>query len=180
VAVQRLTPDELARISEIDVTESGDLIYEQSGEHLFVRHEHWKRHPRDARHWQPFVEEWRAMLARGGVALGVFDGAALAGLAVLRYELAPGMAQLAALFVDRAHRRHGVASALVDEVVRLARESGARELYVSATPSASAVGFYLRHGFRPTVRINPELHALEPEDIHMIRPLTPAAPDLTT
>ena len=45
-------------------------------------------------------------------------------------------------------------------------------MYVSATPSGSAVGSYLKHGFEPTPYPHPELFALEPEDIHMIRELS--------
>jgi hypothetical protein len=41
-------------------------------------------------------------------------------------------------------------------------------VYVSATPSESAVGFYTSMGFTPTPDPIPELFALEPEDIHMI------------
>jgi len=54
---------------------------------------------------------------------------------------------------------------------RLAKEGGVHELYVSATPSESAVGFYLKQGFRPTAHVSQELYVLEPEDIHMVRPL---------
>ena len=35
-------------------------------------------------------------------------------------------------------------------------------------PSESAVGFYLRQGFKPTEDVHPELFAREPEDIRMI------------
>ncbi len=78
------------------------------------------------------------------------------------------LADLALLHVSRSYRRKGVASALTHEVARLARADGARRLYVSATPSGSAVGFYRSHGFEPTDEPNPELLALEPDDIHMI------------
>ena len=49
----------------------------------------------------------------------------------------------------------------------LARSGGARQLYVSATPSESAVGFYRSRGFIPTVTPIPELLEHEPEDVHM-------------
>ena len=49
-----------------------------------------------------------------------------------------------------------------------ARMAGAMALYVSATPSESAVGFYRRAGFKPTDTPHPDLLAEEPEDIHMI------------
>ena len=42
---------------------------------------------------------------------------------------------------------------------------------VNPAPTESAVGFYLRQGFRPTAEPDPELPALEPEDIHMVRQL---------
>jgi ribosomal protein S18 acetylase RimI-like enzyme len=95
----------------------------------------------------------------------------MVGIAVLRPGLSEGTAQLAGLFVSADYRRMGVAKRLTDEIVRLARESGARWLYVSATPSESAVGFYTSQGFRPTEHPNSELFALEPEDIHMIKQL---------
>jgi hypothetical protein len=52
-----------------------------------------------------------------------------------------------------------------------ARREGARRVYVSATPSGSAVGFYRSQGFALTRDPVPELLALEPEDIHMIKEL---------
>ena len=91
----------------------------------------------------------------------------LAGLAIYRPRLSADVGNLALLHVSRAHRRQGIASLLSAEVARLARADGARLLYVSATPSDSAVGFYRSVGFEPTDAPNPELFALEPDDIHM-------------
>ena len=95
----------------------------------------------------------------------------LVGLGVMTPEIEPGVAQLAFLHVSQAYRRLGIASELVDRLVDWAREAGAREIYVSATPGESAVSFYQRAGFRITDRPNPALLALEPEDIHLRRPL---------
>ncbi len=81
------------------------------------------------------------------------------------------MAELKALFISNRYRRQGIASRLLAEIEDLARADGATQLYVSATPSQSAVGFYLRKGFKPTAPPDPELFALEPEDIHMIKDL---------
>jgi hypothetical protein len=53
------------------------------------------------------------------------------------------------------------------ELMRLARQSGARELYVSAAETPSAIGFYTRLGFAPTAHVNQHLYDLEPDDIHM-------------
>lgn len=52
-----------------------------------------------------------------------------------------------------------------------ARQTVAHELYVSATPSGSAVSFYQRAGFDVTDEPMEELLVLEPEDIHVPRPL---------
>jgi ribosomal protein S18 acetylase RimI-like enzyme len=116
--------------------------------------------------------DWDAVLKKGGVLLGALDGERLAGVALLRYRLTDAMAQLAVLHISREYRRQGIASRLAEEVFRLAREGAAQAVYVSATPSESAVGFYLSQGFRPTGEINPDLFVLEPEDIHMVKMLS--------
>jgi GNAT superfamily N-acetyltransferase len=101
------------------------------------------------------------------VLLGAFEGDGLAGIALLAGEVADGMHQVALLFVSRPYRGRGIASALMDEMERLARDRSARALYVSSVPTGSAVGFYLSRGFRPTDPL-PELLAKEPDDIHML------------
>ena len=78
---------------------------------------------------------------------------------------------MVSLHVSRDYRRRGIAAQLIQELIRLAQENGARRLYVSATPSESAVGFYMSEGFVPTKHVNKELFDLEPEDIHMMRAL---------
>jgi len=100
--------------------------------------------------------------------VGAFDGERMVGIATLRRGVRPGVDQLEALFVDRAHRRMGVATALVAGIEERSRAGGARCLYVSATPSESAVGLYRSRGFAPTADPIEELLALEPEDIHMV------------
>ena len=54
---------------------------------------------------------------------------------------------------------------------REAEVDGHAGIYVSATPSESAVGFYREQGFVPTLDVHPELYELEPEDIHMVKSL---------
>lgn len=67
-------------------------------------------------------------------------------------------------------------SALMDEMDSVTRSLGARALYVSAVPSESAVRFCLSRGFRPTEPL-PEPFDQEPEDIHMLLPLSPELRD---
>jgi len=112
------------------------------------------------------------VLANGGTMLGAFDGTRLVGIATFRPRLTETMAQLAFLHVSNGYRRQGIAARLFDQVEELAFQSGAQELYVSATPSESSVGFYTSRGCVWTPTPHPELFELEPEDIHMIKTLS--------
>jgi ribosomal protein S18 acetylase RimI-like enzyme len=85
------------------------------------------------------------------------------------------MAQLAYLHVSAPYRRLGIASRITSRLLALARESGATRVYVSATPSQSAVEFYRGVGFEPVSEPLPDLYALEPKDIHMILELAPTS-----
>jgi GNAT superfamily N-acetyltransferase len=176
IALRRMPISELPRIREIDRSEHVTREYS-------IREGSLELRDADIRvpNWSPTgagdhsveanVRAWRPILERGGTLVGAFDADALAGFAIYRPRLSEDTANLAVLHVSRSHRRKGVASRLVEEVERLARADGARRLYVSATPSGSAVGFYQSRGFAPTDPPNPELFALEPEDIHMIKGL---------
>jgi len=166
--IRQLELAELARAAEIDVTEHGSVVLEQRGETLTARAETWSRPPRTADRWTEFEARWRAFIPDAGAALGAFQDGRLVGIATLRRGIRPHVDQLEALFVDRAHRRRGVATALVAATEGLAREGGGRILYVSATPSESAVGCYRSRGFVPTPDPLPELLDLEPDDIHMV------------
>jgi GNAT superfamily N-acetyltransferase len=169
--VRPLNRDELARISEIDVSEEDDRIYRNVDGLLIAESETWRRPRWDAGECQRRIAEFSVEMARGDTVLGAFDGDRLVGATSLRYRLTEDMAQLVSLHVSQSHRRRGVATALVDEILRLALDSGARRIYVSATPSTSAVGFYRSKGFELAEQVNEELFALEPEDIHMIKEL---------
>ena len=114
------------------------------------------------------IEDLQTKIDSGYKVLAAFDDDAMVGYAVLREILSEGTAQLADLFVSRKYRRCGIGTKLVSEAIGLAKAGGAKKLYVSAVPSESAVGFYLKQGFEPTQDVHPELFALEPEDIHMI------------
>jgi GNAT superfamily N-acetyltransferase len=106
-----------------------------------------------------------------GVVLGAVNGDRVAGIAVVAPSFEPPLAWFAYLGVNRADRRQGVASALWDRASRLARDSGARQLYVSATPTASAIGFYLSRGCRLADPVHRVLYEHEPDDIHLVAAL---------
>ncbi|HEX5672319.1 MAG TPA: GNAT family N-acetyltransferase [Acidimicrobiia bacterium] len=174
VVIEQLGRDGLRRFAEIDRSEDVRIHYRMAGEELvaeevvdpvpnfFAEGEHHSV--------QQLVHEWQPVIDAGGMLLGAFDEDRLAGIALLGDEVAPGVHQLALLFVSRPYRRSGVASILMDEVERLAVNRNATAIYVSSVPSDSAVGFYRSRGFELTDPL-PDLWAREPDDIHMVRVL---------
>lgn len=175
--IRRLEPEELPRVVELDVRETDDVVYVQHGRTFEATIDPWSRPARTSAGWARHVEDWRATLAAGGSAWGAFTDGRLVGLIVLRRRVRPPATdQLEALFVDRGMRRQGIASALIGVLEAEARTGGARALVVSATPSRSAVGTYLRAGFRVTDDPVPELLAREPEDIHLEKALQGSIP----
>jgi GNAT superfamily N-acetyltransferase len=171
VLVEPLPNDALSRIAEIDRSETVRTLYTQRGTELVpraVNEEVPDFFAEGESHSIPsLVAEWQPDLDAGGVLIGAFVDGALAGIAMLGIEVEEAVPQLALLFVSRPHRRMGVGDALLGEIEHLARERGARALYVSAVPSDSAVGFYASRGFRPVEPL-PGPFAKEPEDVHML------------
>jgi ribosomal protein S18 acetylase RimI-like enzyme len=166
VTIRRLSENDLRLAQGIDVSEDGHLLYRYRNGALTTEPREWHRPAWDAAHWEDKLTTW-AQVLQWDVVLGAFDGATLVGMASLRYRLTETMAQLVSLHVSRAYRRHGVATQLVDELIRLAKQNNVSELYVSASEKESAIRFYTRHGFAPTAHVNQRLFDLEPDDIHM-------------
>src|SRR4051812_28003409 len=178
--VRRLEPSDVALVASIDRSEHVDVQYRVEGGRL-VEHE-VPASMADIPPWDPdgsgehsvasHTAFCASAIADGAALFGAFDDdGELMGLATVDPAFEPGLAWLATLHVSRAHRRRGAASALWDAGVALARDAGARSLYVSATPTGSAVGFYLGRGCRLADPVHPELFAHEPEDIHLVCPL---------
>ena len=119
----------------------------------------------------------RPHLDQGAQLLGAFDGSAIVGMALVEPSLRPGLGWLALLHVSNGRRRDGVGQGLWSVAISIARNSGAGTMYVSATPTGSAVRFYLKQGCRLAGpdELVPELFKLEPDDIHLIVGLQPAA-----
>lgn len=173
IAIRHMNASELDRIGEIDRSEHVTREYSYRDGALEERVvdiavPNWSPTGDHEHTVQGRINACRTLIDDGGTLVGAFDAEALAGVAVYRPRLTQDDANLAILYVSRSHRRMGVAALLTDEVARLARADGARRLYVSATPSDSAVGFYRSYGFEPTNEPNAALFALEPDDLHMI------------
>jgi ribosomal protein S18 acetylase RimI-like enzyme len=175
IEIKQLQSSDIGRIAEIDRSEHVTLGYFFRDGKLEAEEVDWQV-PR----WfsdgpehsvQALIQFLEPILAQGGTMLGAFDGDLLVGVAIYRPDLTKDMAQLVFLHVSNGYRRQGIAARLTAEIIRLAQEDQATRLYVSATPSQSAVGFYKNQGFRLVGKPHPELYALEPEDIHMIKTL---------
>jgi len=174
--VRELTRTDLARIGEIERTERIDLIFEQHGTELIARPGDWS-----APNWDPHghddhsVEGQRRALERyvdaGGITRGVISNGRLVGVGVVVPHIRAATAQLAYLHVTRALRGIGVGGRMCDDLEQVARDAGDSQIVVSATPSDNTVRFYMARGYRPMRTPLQELFELEPDDIHMAKPL---------
>ena len=166
---RRLSRDELPSIWTIDRREIVERIFIVHAGELVLRDAYF-----DIKGWPSgAAEEGASLMAatydRGGAFLGVFEGPRLVAVAVVDTKaLGPrgDLVQLTFLHVGRDHRRLGLGRELFEAAWEFAAGLGAAGLYVSATPSESTVGFYLHRGCTVTAEPDPELFALEPEDIH--------------
>lgn len=168
VDIRTLCQADLNDIAAIDVSEAGTERYQFLDGELKLVEQTWQRPFWDAVAWQQRLQKWAETL-KPDCYLGAYDGTRLVGIAGLRYQLTPTMAQLTSLYIDINYRRQGVAYKLGQEIFRLSQANGASTMYVSSKPSVPAVGFYRRQGFQPTAEPHPELFAQQPADIHMIK-----------
>jgi GNAT superfamily N-acetyltransferase len=176
VEIRRLGWTELSGVVEIDRRERIDVLYDQHGNQLVARHGHWSASAWDPDgHGEHSVEAQVNTLEHyvdtGGIALGAFAGARLVGIGVVVPHLRAGIAQLAFLHVSAPSRATGIGSRLSEQLEQIARTAGDASLVVSATPSGNTVRFYLGRGFQPMAEPLAELLELEPDDVHMRKPL---------
>ena len=172
--VQRLGFDDVGLIAGIDRSEHVDVEYAVVDGHLIERPVSMADIPPwdqvgAGPHSVASKVAFCAPLVAGGAALfGAFEGDRLLGLAVVDGSFEPRLAWLAFLHVSRRGRRRGAASALWGAAVQEATKAGAESMYVSATPTGSAVGFYLSRGCKLADPVHPTLYAREPDDIHLV------------
>jgi ribosomal protein S18 acetylase RimI-like enzyme len=175
--VRKLDADDVSLIATIDRSEHVDVEYAVIGGRLTERPvtmtdiPPWEATGSGPHSVGAKIKFCTPLLADGAVLLGSFDGASPVGLAVLDPSFESRLAWLAFLHVSRPHRRRGAAQGLWNEAVALARAAAAESMYISATPTGSAVGFYLRQGCQLANPPHPALFAKEPEDIHLVRSL---------
>ena len=101
---------------------------------------------------------------------GAFENDILVGGAILESKFigtARDTFQLKFPHASRDVRKQGLGSRLFNIAVEKTKALGAKKLYISATPSENTVNYYLRLGCVLVSEVDPELFALEPEDIHL-------------
>lgn len=172
--IKELNKEDIARIREIDRTEKVKLLYKYKESTLTS-----EKVNLDVPRWseQECAERISTLsreLSKGGTLIGAIDGNQLVGATILGHRLIGenlDEIQLVFLHVSNGYRRKGIATKMFNLICKLAKNRGAKRLYISSTPSESAVGFYLNHGCKLATRVNKELYQLEPEDIYMVKEL---------
>jgi len=175
--VRRLAADDVSLVAAIDRSEHVDVQYcvidgaLQSIPAAITEVAGWDPTGSGPHSVAAHIAFCESVVARGGILLGAFDGDRTVGLAIVDPAFEPLLAWLAFLHVSRPYRRSGAGQALWNVAADIALADGTDSIYVSATPSESAVGFYLRQGCRLAHPVHPDLFAAEPEDIHLVRSL---------
>jgi predicted N-acetyltransferase YhbS len=167
---RELRRDEIELVWNIDRRESIANIYELENGRLVLR-----PHNFEVPGWPPGErEKYGPILTncfdRGGWFYGVFEDACPVGVAVLDTTFlgkTRTRLQLKFLHVDRSYRHRGLGKELFELAASVARQRGAKSLYVSATPSENTINFYHRRGCFVTPEPDPKLYELEPDDIHL-------------
>lgn len=166
-----LSRAEVAQVWQIDRSEVIHNIYVLEAGQLALKPAYF-----DVKGWPPGEIESTIIALldcfdRGGWCLGAFDAEKLVGVAILDSKFigpAKDQRQLKFLHVSNAYRHHGLGKQLFERARTEARASGARQMYVSATPSEQTIHFYQRRGCVLVEQPDVALFALEPEDIHLV------------
>ena len=165
-----LRREEVEQVWNIDRREVVENIYCLEDGVLTLRPDYF-----DIQGWPPGEAELYTPLlldcfARGGWFHGVFDADRLVAVAILESKFIgehKDQLQLKFLHVSRDDRGQGLGQRLFNLARAEARRRGAKRMYISATPSQNTIDFYTRMGCAVTNQPDPELFALEPEDIHL-------------
>jgi GNAT superfamily N-acetyltransferase len=165
---------DIARLPEIDRSESVAQRYVlRDGALVLVDH------PEEVPRWSQAYYDARlprlyASVDNDGCGWSVFEGdtdaSRLIAISVLDGRwIGEGrdMLDLTFIHVTRDRRGTGIGRPLFDRTVALARDRGAKRLYVSASSSRKTVDFYLRRGMHLAAPPDPALYDIGPTDIHL-------------
>jgi GNAT superfamily N-acetyltransferase len=146
--------------------------YIQKQQHLdlvdcFFDVQHW-----DSYHLENDPPKLKQLYEEGALFIGAFDAVEkLVGVSVVSNQLIadyPHAKLLHYFYVDADQQGKGLGAKLMQSAKESANQLGAKQLYISATPSQRTVDFYIKHGAQPLSAPDQQLWQLEPEDIHLL------------
>lgn len=147
-------------------------MYIQNQQHLelvdcFFDVQHW-----DSYHLENDPPKLKQLYEQGALFIGAFDAAEkLVGVSVVSNQIIadyPHAKLLHYFYVDADQQGKGIGAKLMQAAKESAKQLGANQLYISATPSRRTVDFYIKHDAQPLSAPDQQLWQLEPEDIHLL------------
>jgi len=126
----------------------------------------------DAYHLENDPSKLKELYQQGASFVGAFNTAEqLVGISVVSNQHIadyPAAKLLQYFYVDADQQGQGIGAKLMQAAKESAKQLGALQLYISATPSKRTVDFYIKHGATVLKHPDRELWELEPEDIHLL------------
>jgi GNAT superfamily N-acetyltransferase len=160
----------LHRIAEIDRAEEIlEIYYLQNGQ-LRLKSDRQTVTHFDKEELDEIIQRQHKLIKNSGRVIGAFDGDILVGVASVenvKRGIHRNYLKMDILYVSKSARGQKVGQNLLELCKTIAKGLGAEKLYISATPTRGTADFYLKNGAVMAQEIDPELFALEPEDIHL-------------
>lgn len=168
--IRFLQREEIPLVWQIDRREIIHNIYQLRDSELVLVPDYFDVQgwpPNEAEHYTPILTD---CFDRGGTFWGAFENEKIIGTAILESKFIGtnhDTLQLKFLHVSNEYRKQGLGRKLFNLAAEKAKSLGAKKMYISATPSENTINFYMSLGCTLASEIDPELFALEPEDIHL-------------
>lgn len=166
-----LSRDEIERFREIDRSEIIENDYRYKDGKLELVKVYFDVKGFRPNHLKSLINRFYNIYDDGGTICGAFDGSKLVGIAALESKFRgenKDVLNYAVLHVSKPYRKMGIGKKLTELVIKRAKEMGAKRLYVSSAQTKNTVDFYMGLGCKLADKVDKELYALEPEDIHLI------------
>lgn len=170
-----LKEEEIDKIALLDRSEEIFELYEYHKGNLVPKPHRETVTQFDAAELEEMIIRQKKIQKGGGYIVGAFDQNELVGVASvekMKRGIASDYCKMDILYVSRKYRAMKLGYKLLEECKKAAKEFGAQNLYISATPTKNTVDFYLRNGAILTTELDRELYKLEPDDIHLEMPVS--------
>lgn len=113
--------------------------------------------------------------AQGAAFIGAWAGQQLVGICVVArrpVESISGAHLLKYFYIDANHRSLGIGTKLMRAALESVQAFHGDALYISSIPTCNTVDFYINQGAELLVVPDPDLFELEPEDVHLLCPVS--------